>query len=149
VKEAVADGVGQSGVGEVVMPLGWRELAGDDGRAGAIAILEDLEEVAALLILDRGEAPVVDHEDVDAGELAEEADVGAIGAGQGELVEEARGAAVAGAIALAARLMCQGTRDEALPDAGGADQDHVVVLSDQRQVASWRMTALSSSRRAG
>ena len=49
---------------------------------------------------------------------------------QGGLVEEAGGAAIAGAIALAARLMGQGTGDEALPDARGPDQDHVVVLGD-------------------
>ena len=111
-EDAVADGVGQGGVGEVVVPLGGRELAGDDGRAGAVAILEDLEQVAALRVLDGGEAPVVDDEDVEAGELAEEADAGAVGAGQGELMEEAGGTAVAGAIALAAGLMGQGTPDE-------------------------------------
>ena len=93
-EEAVADGVGQGRLAEVVVPLGRRELAGDDGRAGAVAVLEDLEQVAPLLILDGGEAPVVDDEDVDAGELGEQADVGAVGAGEGELVEEAGGAAV-------------------------------------------------------
>ena len=118
------------------MPLGGRELAGDDGRAGAVAVLEDLEEVAALRVLDRGEAPVVDDQDVEAGELAEQADVGAVGAGQGELVKEAGGAAVDGAIALAAGLMGEGTGEEALPDPGGADEDHVVVLL--RPSGRWR-----------
>jgi hypothetical protein len=130
VQEAVTDRVGQGGVGEVVVPLGGRELAGDDGGAGAVAVLEDLEEIAALRVLHGGEPPVVDHEDVEAGERAEQADVGAIGTGQGELVEEAGGPAVAGARALAARLMRQGAGEEALADAGGADQDHVVVLGD-------------------
>jgi hypothetical protein len=55
-------------------------LARDDGGAGVIAILEDLEEIAALRVLHRGEAPVVDQEDVEPGELAEQADVGAVGA---------------------------------------------------------------------
>src|ERR1700674_5202244 len=105
VQEAVADGVGQGRLAEVVVPLGRRQLAGDNRAAAAIAILEDLEEVTALLILDGGEAPIVEDEDVEAGELGEQADVGAVGAGQQEGVEEAGGAPVVGAVALAAGLM--------------------------------------------
>ena len=61
-------------------------------RTGATfgrSLVEELAEVAALLILDEGEAPVVKHEGVDAGEVGEQEDVGAAGAGRGELVEEA------------------------------------------------------------
>ena len=75
---------------------------GDTGYARS-AILQDLEEVAALRILDRRQPPVVDDEDIEAGELGEQADVGAIGPGQGELVEEARSPAVAGSMAAPAR----------------------------------------------
>ena len=60
VQEAIADRVGQGRIGEVVVPLSRRELARHDGRAGAVAILQDLQQVATLLILDRREAPVVD-----------------------------------------------------------------------------------------
>jgi hypothetical protein len=42
VEEAIADGIGQHRVAEVVVPLGRRQLAGDDRRARAVAILEDL-----------------------------------------------------------------------------------------------------------
>jgi len=88
VQEPVADRVGQGRVAEVVVPLGGWQLTGDDRRAGAVAILQDLEEVTALLILDRREPPVIDDEDVEAGQLGEQADVGAVGPGQGEFVEE-------------------------------------------------------------
>jgi hypothetical protein len=40
VKNAVADGIGRGGVGEVVVPVLGVELAGDDGRASAMAVLE-------------------------------------------------------------------------------------------------------------
>ena len=46
VQEAIADGIGQGRLPEVVMPLGRRELTGDDRGARAVAILEDLEEIA-------------------------------------------------------------------------------------------------------
>ena len=107
------------------------------------------EQVAALLILYRREATVVDQENVEAGELAEQAEVGAIGAGQGELVEEAGGAAMAGAIAFAARLMGQGTGMKLFPTPVAPTRITLWCSAIQRQVASWRMTLLSSSRRAG
>src|SRR5262245_18869120 len=51
VQQAIADGVGQGRVADVIMTLtGW-ELAGDDRRAAAVAILEDLEQIPSLLIL--------------------------------------------------------------------------------------------------
>src|SRR5207244_10611172 len=83
-----------------------------------VAILEDLQDVATLLILERGEGPVVDEQHVHTCELAEEADVGAIGASQGQLVEEARGPAIEGAVALAAGLVREGTGQGALPRPG-------------------------------
>ena len=101
-EEPIADRVGQGRLADVVVPLpGW-ELAGDDGGAGAIPILEDLEEIAPLLILHGGEAPVIEDEDVHAGELAEEPAVGTVGAGELEIVEEPGGAAVVRTIAAAA-----------------------------------------------
>ena len=44
------------GVADVVVPLGGRDLAGEDGGAVSVAVLGDLEEVAPLLVLGRGEA---------------------------------------------------------------------------------------------
>src|SRR5262249_32728476 len=108
------------------MPLGGRQLTCDDGGASAIAILEDLEEVPPFLILERGEAPIVEDEDVGARELSEHAEVGAVGAGQREVVKEPGDAAVGGAIALTAGLMGQRTGDEGLPHPRGADQDYVL-----------------------
>jgi hypothetical protein len=81
VQDAIADGVGQGGLAEVVVPLGGWQLARDRGAA-AVAVFENLEQIPALLILD--EAPVVEDEDVKAGELGEQADVGAVGEGQDE-----------------------------------------------------------------
>jgi hypothetical protein len=93
VQDAVADRVGEHRIRKVVVPLG-RQLARDDGRAIAVAVLEDLEEVPALLVCERRQAPIVNQQDVDAREFAEDTDVGAIGAGEGEVVKEARRPAI-------------------------------------------------------
>jgi hypothetical protein len=54
--QAVEDGVGVGGVADQGVPLIDRELAGDDGGAAAVAILEDLQEVVAGRGVERLEA---------------------------------------------------------------------------------------------
>ena len=71
VEEAVADGVGLVGVSDDGVPVGDGELAGDEGRGAFGAILDDLGEVAALGVAERGEHPVVDGEQVELGEAGE------------------------------------------------------------------------------
>src|SRR5467141_2156862 len=128
VKEAIADRVRHRGVPEVLVPLVGRELARDDRRPGLAAILQDLEQVAPVLIPQRAEAPVLEHEDVDAGEHAEEADVGAVGMSEGEFVEEPGHAAVERPISLAAGLLGKGAGEEALARPRRPGDQELLVL---------------------
>ena len=57
VQHAVADRVGQHCIREVVVPLRRRQLARDEGRAIAAPILEDLEDIPALLVSQRRQGP--------------------------------------------------------------------------------------------
>jgi hypothetical protein len=58
--------------------------------------------------------------------------VGAVGAGDRQLLEEARGALVQGAVAVPAGLLGQGARQVGLPDAGHpGHQDRLVLLHPQ------------------
>ena len=92
-EEAVADRIREGGVADEVVPLGDGKLTRHDGRARAVPVIEELQEVAAILRREGIEPEIIDGQHVDARELGEQAEVGAIGAGQGELVEQARGAA--------------------------------------------------------
>ena len=47
--ETVENGVGDGGIGDDLVPVLDRQLAGDDGRAAIMSIVDDLEEVAALI----------------------------------------------------------------------------------------------------
>ena len=49
VHEPVEDGVGDGRIGDRLVPVIDRQLAGHDGRAAVVPIVDDLEEVAALL----------------------------------------------------------------------------------------------------
>ena len=63
--DAVADGVREGGIREVVMPVVRRELARDDRRACSVAVLEKLQEMATFLVADGGDREVVDDEHIE------------------------------------------------------------------------------------
>ena len=86
--EAVEDGVGECRVADDVVPLLDRELAGDYGRADSVPVLEDFEQVVPVLGIERGEPPVVEHEDLGLGERFEQLRVATVGASDGERAEE-------------------------------------------------------------
>ena len=110
VQDAIADGVGDGGVREVIMPFVRRDLARDDRGAVTVAILDDFEHVAALLLAERSESPIIEHEHFDASELGEQPRVRSVGVRERELLEQARDAAVVGAEAETARLLVQARR---------------------------------------
>jgi len=85
--QAVEDSVGVGGVADQWVPLIDGDLAGDDGGAVAVAVLEDLQEVVAGRGVERLEAPVVEDEEIDATERAQETGVAAVAARQGEIGE--------------------------------------------------------------
>ena len=114
-----------------------------------MAIIEDLEEVAPLAVGDRRHREVVDHQHIGASDLGQEPRIRSVGPREHKLREQARGASVDRAVALAARLLGARAGNVGLADAGRAGDEHVLVLDAQRQVASWRICARSSSRWAG
>src|SRR5260370_14408143 len=61
--QAVEDSVGVGGVADQCMPLIDGDLAGDDGGAVAVAVLEDLQEVVAGCGVERLAAPVREGEE--------------------------------------------------------------------------------------
>jgi hypothetical protein len=105
VEDAIADGVGGGGIGEVVVPVLGVELTGDDRRACSVAILEDLEKITPLGVGDGSDGEVVDDEDVEASEAREDAWKRAVGPCEAELIEESRGATIRAAEAFATRLV--------------------------------------------
>ena len=73
VHEAVEDGVGDGRVGDQLVPVLDGELAGHDRRASAVAVIDDLQQIAGLILADRGEAPVVEDQQIDARQGLEQA----------------------------------------------------------------------------
>jgi hypothetical protein len=59
VQKAIEDGLGQGGIGHGPVPGIDRQLAGDQGGAELGAVLDHLQEIAALLDRRRGEEKVI------------------------------------------------------------------------------------------
>ena len=60
VDDPIEDGVGQGGIAHEFVPAIDRKLAGDDQRAGVVAVLDDLQQVALLLGQQRFGSPIVE-----------------------------------------------------------------------------------------
>jgi hypothetical protein len=70
VYQAVENGVGVGGIANQRVPLVDRELAGDEGGAAAVAVLEYFQQVVAGRGVERLQAPVVEDKEIDAAERA-------------------------------------------------------------------------------
>ena len=117
VDEAVEDGVGQRGVADHVVPTVDRELAGDEGRGALVAVVDDLQQIAALLGGERCQAPIVEDEQLDAGEALEQAGIATVGARQGEVFEQPGQPQIEGGAVVAAGLVGERAGEPGLADA--------------------------------
>ena len=84
VNQPIEDGVGISRVADEGVPFVDRNLAGEDGRATSVAFLEDFVEVTTGTGVERFEAPIVEDEELDTGEAAQDAGISAVTAGERE-----------------------------------------------------------------
>jgi hypothetical protein len=107
VDEAVEDGVGIGRVADHLVPFVDGDLAGEDGRAMAVAFFEDLIEVAAGAGVEGVETPVVKDEELSAVEAAHDAGIAAVTACQGEIGEQLGDALVEYRAVVAAGLVAK------------------------------------------
>jgi hypothetical protein len=123
VHEAVEDGIGDGGIDDHLVPVIDRELTGHDGRAAAVAIVDDFEQVAALLRGQRRQPPVVEDQKLDTGEALEEACIASIAACQRKRVEQAWDAMVEHRSVVTACLVAERAGEPALAGAGLAGDE--------------------------
>jgi len=128
--EPVKDGVGISRVANEGVPFVDRDLTGENGRATPMAFLEDLVEVTTGAGVERFEAPIVEDEELDAGETAQDAGIAAVTAGEREFGKELGNPLIKNRAVIAASLVTEGTGKPTFADPGGPAQDQIVVRVD-------------------
>ena len=149
VEEAITDCIGRGRIADVVVPFGWRELAGDERRADPRPVFENFEEIPPVLIAEPAEPPVVEDEDVGPREAREEPQIAAVGMREGEFFAEPGDAPIERAVALPTRLLGERAGDVGLPGAGHAGHDDVVMLVDPAagsELADERFVELAARR---
>ena len=146
--EPVEDGVGISRVADEGVPFVDRDLAGEDGRAAAVAFLEDFVEVTTGTGVEWFKAPIVENEELDAGETAQDAGIAPVTAGEREFGEELGNPLIENRAVVAASLVTEGTSKPRFAHAGRPAQNQIVVRLDPFAMVSFWKSARSRPRGA-
>ena len=104
-----------------IVPAVDRYLTGDHDRAGVVTILDNFEKVARLVWGERFRSPVVEDEQLGAGDCAQELTVTPIATRQRQIGEEPRHAVVEDGHVLPAGFLAQRAGEPAFADAGRAN----------------------------
>jgi len=129
VDEPVEDCIGECRIGHRLMPVISWKLAGDDGGAMLMPVVEKFEEVALMGGGELCQPPVVEHDHVDASRLFEELEIATIAVGDLQIFEETGEAMVLGSIPFEAGCVRQGSGDKAFAQTGGAGDDDVLMTA--------------------
>src|SRR5207244_12574387 len=124
------DGVGICRIADKGVPFVDGDLAGEDGRPAAVALFEDLVEVATGTGVERFEAPIVEDEKLDAGETAQDAGIAAVTAGEREFGEQLGDPLIENRAVIAAGFVTEGTSKPRFAHAGRPAQNQIVVRVD-------------------
>src|SRR3954470_13813115 len=129
VKDPVQDRITEGGVAHDVVPTRHGYLARDQERALVVTVVDDLEEIAALLGGERLGSPVVDDEKLRALEGGHQPREAALAASLGQIGEEPRGALVEDGEAVPARPVAERAGQPTLARAGWAGDRQMLVLA--------------------
>ena len=113
-------GVGKSWIGDDLVPALDRQLTGNENRTSIVAVLDDLEQIAALFGIELLWSPVVENEEIDARKSAQELRVSSVAAGECESHKQSRHAVIKDGEVLAAGLVTERAGEPAFADAAQA-----------------------------
>ncbi len=138
VHKAVEDGICQSRVWDAQVPVRDRYLGSDEGGGMPEAIVENFKDILGILNGDGVAQPVVEDEQVDLCQGAQQAGVRAIAstglsaslASLGQGMEQAGDAVVTDGKSAAGCCRAKGAGDESLAAAGGTKHKEVVAAGD-------------------
>ena len=88
VDDAIEDRIGKRRIANDVMPAIDRRLAGENNRARIVTILDDFEQIARLLGRERLRSPVIEDEEFDPADAAQQFGVAAVTARERERGEQ-------------------------------------------------------------
>ena len=129
VDEAIQDAVGNGGIADLIVPMGDGYLAGQNRRARGVTIIADFQKVATFVMGQRRHGPVIDDQNIGVGKVIQQFGEAAVGAGHGQIAQQAWRSGIESGKAVTNRLLGKGASQEAFSNAGWAGQNQVVMLS--------------------
>ena len=128
--QAIQDRIGDRRIREAGVPLGYGYLSGDQHRGSVITIVQNFEQLLRLRPGQRIAEPIVKDQELDMGKVVEELGVGAVGVGQGDVVQESGSALVADMEVVATAGVGEGGGQESFARAGRAKDKDIEMLAD-------------------
>ena len=128
--QAVENGIGEGRLVDDVVPAIDGKLAGDDGGAGFVAVLDDLHQVAALAGGEPVRSPVVEDEQIRPDQAAEQPREAPVAMGKLQLGEEPWQPVIEDGAVVAAGFLAERAGEPGLSDTARAGDQQVAVLGD-------------------
>ncbi len=130
VNQTVQDAIGDGGIADLLVPARDRQLRGEDGGTGLVAILADLPDFAALGFIQRHHGPIIDDQNVDATQPCQQVTQASIRSGQGQITQQGCRPQIESRVAVATGFLRQGQSDKALAHAGRSQDENVLVIAN-------------------
>ena len=128
--DAIEDRIGKRRIANDVMPAIDRRLAGENNRARIVTILDDFEQIARLLGRERLRSPVIEDEEFDPADAAQQFGVAAVTARERERGEQPWNAMVEHGEVFFAGDVPQGAGEPTFTDAARAGDNQVTTHAD-------------------
>ncbi len=122
VNEAIQNSVCDRGISNHIVPVVHGDLAGNNGRALLVAILDNLKKIASLLVAELLRPPIVQDEKIGFGQALEHLCVTTVASCQGKRAKEPWYTVIGDGKIFSARLVAEGASQPTFADAGRPDQ---------------------------
>src|SRR5260370_5395234 len=126
VDAVIEDCVGDGGISDNLVPAIDGQLAGDDDRTSFISVLDDLEQIAALIGVERLRSPVIKNEQIETGDSAQHLGITSIGASECEGGEETRHAMIRNCEVVPTSPVAEGASEPALAAAAWPGEEEIM-----------------------
>ena len=128
VVEPVENGVVHRRIGDHLVPMFDVDLTGHDRATAPLPVIEDLQEIAALFGRHVGQPPVVQYQQLAAGDRLEQPRIAAVTTRKRQRIEQARHPLIEHRAIIPARLVGEGTGQPNFAEPGFPDDNQVLVL---------------------
>src|SRR5882757_10597854 len=126
VDEAIENRVGDGRVSDDFVPAIDGQLAGDNDRAGFVSILDDFEQITALVGVERFWSPVVQDQQIKSCDRPQHPGIASVGAAECEGGEETRHTMVGNGEVVSASLVAEGASKPTLADAAWPSDEEIM-----------------------